>query len=163
MSFHEILEAIQNWGWCTALRESTLTFPIVEGSHLVGLAFFIGPLLMFDFRLTGIAWRDQPVSKVARNFVPFSIVGAVISFITGILLFCSEPVKCWDSNWFKIKVVMLLIAGGNALYFHTKTQATWGEWDNLPTPPARARSAGVLSIFLWSLVILAGRWTAYNF
>jgi hypothetical protein len=162
MSVLEICQAIQNWQWSTALRESILMFPLIEGLHLVGLAFIMGPVLMFDLRLAGALWTDQPVSKVAKVFVPFSLWGAALSFATGILLFCAEPVKCYDSGWFRIKVVMLAIAGGNALYFHFKTQTTWAAWDNLTIPPPAARRAGVVSIFLWSLVILAGRWTAYN-
>jgi hypothetical protein len=83
-------------------------------------------------------------------------------FVTGILLFCAEAVRCWNSGWFKIKIVMLAIAGANALYFHTKTQSTWSQWDTLAVPPVEARRAGWLSIALWTGVVFAGRWTAYN-
>jgi hypothetical protein len=153
---------LQNLGWCTSLRESTLAFPIVEGTHLLGLAFILGPVLMFDLRLSGLAWRDHPVSKIARIFVPYSLTGALLMFATGVALFCAEAVKCYNSGWFRIKVVLLIVAGLNALYFHTKTQSTWAAWDNRPTPPPNARMAGVLSMVFWAGVLLAGRWTAYN-
>lgn len=158
----ELCQRLQDIGWATALRESQFMFPIVEGIHLLGLAFILGPVLMLDFRLAGIAWRDLPVSRVAKTFVPYSIGGAVVMFATGILLFCAEAVRCWNSGWFKIKIVMLAIAGANALYFHTKTQSTWSQWDTLAIPPVEARRAGWLSIALWTGVVFAGRWTAYN-
>jgi hypothetical protein len=41
---------LQDMGWATALRESQLMFPFIEGLHLIGLAFIIGPVLMLDFR-----------------------------------------------------------------------------------------------------------------
>ena len=81
-----ICQQIQDMGWATALRESQLMFPVIEGIHLLGLAFILGPVLMLDFRLAGIAWRDLPVSKVANTFVPYSVGGAVVMFVTGILL-----------------------------------------------------------------------------
>ena len=76
----EYLRWLEGLGWTTALRESQYMFPIIEGIHLLGLAFVLGPVLMLDFRLTGIAWRDQPVSKIAKAFVPYSIGGAVVMF-----------------------------------------------------------------------------------
>ncbi|MFM2126162.1 MAG: hypothetical protein RL328_2613 [Acidobacteriota bacterium] len=157
-----LCQRLQDIGWATALRESQFMFPIVEGIHLLGLAFILGPVLMLDFRLAGVAWRDLPVSKVAKTFVPYSIGGAVVMFVTGLLLFCAEAVRCWNSGWFKIKLVALAVAGANALYFHTKTQSTWSQWDTLAVPPAEARRAGWLSIVLWTAVVFAGRWTAYN-
>ena len=62
-----LCQRLQDIGWATALRESQFMFPVVEGIHLLGLAFILGPVLMLDFRLTGIAWRNQPVSKIAQS------------------------------------------------------------------------------------------------
>jgi uncharacterized membrane protein len=153
------LESLQ---WATTLRESQFAFPVIEGAHLLGLAFIMGPVLMLDFRLVGLAWRDQPVSKVAQTFVPYSLGGAVVMFVTGIVLFCAEAVKCYQSGWFRIKVILLAAAGINALYFHTKTQSTWRAWDDRVVLPASARAAGIISLVVWAGVLLAGRWTAYT-
>lgn len=158
----ELCQSLQDVAWATALRESQLMFPIIEGLHLLGLAFIMGPVLMLDFRLAGIAWQGTPVSKIAKTFVPYSIGGAVVMFVTGLLLFCAEAVRCYNSGWFRIKLVLLLVAGANALYFHVKTQSTWASWDLAPVPPAAARRAGILSMIFWAGVIFAGRWTAYN-
>jgi len=158
----EYCQRLQDMGWATALRESQRMFPIIEGLHLLGLAFIMGPVLMLDFRLAGMAWRDTPVSKIAKTFVPYSLGGGALMFITGILLFCAEAVRCYNSGWFRIKLVLLAVAGGNALYFHLKTQSTWATGDSQAVPPPEARRAGVLSMVFWTGVIFAGRWTAYN-
>jgi hypothetical protein len=162
MDLLAICQTIQSWSWAVALRESQFMFPVIEGIHLLGLAFILGPVLMLDLRLAGAAWRDEPVSRISATFVPYSIGGAVLMFATGILLFCAEAVKCYQSGWFRIKVVLLVVAGINALYFHRKTQTTWGQWDNLAVPPPNARLAGILSMVFWAGVLLAGRWTAYT-
>ena len=158
----EYCQLLQDMGWATALRESQLMFPILEGLHLLGLAFIMGPVLMLDFRLAGMAWRDTPVSKIANTFVPYSLGGGALMFATGLLLFCAEAVRCYKSGWFRIKLILLFVAGANALYFHMKTQSTWATWDTLSVPPPEARRAGVLSMVFWTGVIFAGRWTAYN-
>src|SRR6185503_10852679 len=46
------------------IRESVWVFPIIEGTHLLGIALSVGLLCWFDLRLLGLAFRDVPVSKV---------------------------------------------------------------------------------------------------
>src|SRR5262249_49198778 len=46
------------------IRESVWVFPIIEGTHLLGIALSVGLLCWFDLRLMGFVFRDQPVSKV---------------------------------------------------------------------------------------------------
>lgn len=146
----------------TSIRESTLMFPILEGSHLLGLALMMAPVMMYDLRLTGLLWKTDPVSKVKWQFLPITFVGAFFMASTGTLLFWSEPVKCYESTYFRIKVLMLILASVNALVFHATIDRKTAEWDmDLPTP-VRARVAGFMSLFLWAGVIFAGRYTAYN-
>src|SRR5438552_2765733 len=47
----------------SGIRESVWVFPIIEGTHLLGIVLSVGMLCWFDLRLLGIALRDQPVSK----------------------------------------------------------------------------------------------------
>jgi hypothetical protein len=42
------------------------------------------------------------------------------------------------------------------------TQRQSATWDDAPRPPAAARIAGLASIVLWALVILAGRMMSYT-
>ena len=70
--------------------------------------------------------------------------------------------KCYNSVYFRIKVVALILAGLNAMVFHSTIDRTTAQWDTSSPPPLRARMAGILSLTLWTLVIFAGRYTAYN-
>lgn len=146
----------------TQIRESILVFPILEGTHLLGLALMMGPVMMYDLRLTGLLWRAEPVSKVKWSFLPITFTGFFLMISTGVLLFWSEPIKCYNSTYFRIKVVLLILAGLNALVFHSTIDRKTAEWDMDSPPPTRARFAGFCSLFLWILVIFAGRYTAYN-
>ena len=145
----------------TAIRESTLVFPVLEGSHLLGLALMMAPVIMYDLRLTGLLWTKDPVSKVKAQFMPITLAGFGLMVSTGILLFWSEPVKCYNSTYFRIIVVALILAGINA-GVHEFTDHDTSAWDMTFPMPSRAKVAGYTSLFMWTIVIFAGRYTAYN-
>jgi hypothetical protein len=94
--------------------------------------------------------------------LPITVAGAVLMVSTGLLLFWSEAVKCFNSNYFRVKIVMLILATINVIIFHSTVDRKIDEWENDPTPPSRAKLAGAMSILLWTGVIFAGRYTAYN-
>lgn len=161
-TFLKVLQWLQHTSISTQIRESTLLFPVLEGTHLLALAFTMAPVMMYDLRLIGLLWRTEPVSKVKAQFLPITLAGFGISLITGALLLCSEPVKCFGNVYFKVKVILLILAGLNALVFHATIDRTLERWDCALTPPLRARLAGIASLVLWVGVIVAGRYTAYN-
>lgn len=145
------------------ILESTLTFPIIEGFHLLGIALSVGVLCWFDLRLLGLVFRDYPVSKVWKQVMPVSLVGFSLMFVTGGLLFWAEAVTAYDSVHFWIKLGLILLAGANAAYFEFVTHPGISSWDNDPVPPRRARLAGLVSLTLWTAVIITGRTMAYSF
>jgi len=163
MSIVEICQWLQDTPWGTQLRESVWAFPIIEGTHLLSIAISAGTLLIMDLRLIGAIFQGEPVSRITRAVLPISIVGFAITFLTGALLFWCQAVKAWGSVYFKIKVVLLILAGINALVFELTLRRTVATWDTDPVPPFRARLAGFSGILLWTGVILAGRTIAYNF
>src|SRR5438034_5163838 len=63
---------------------------------------------------------------------------------------------------FWTKMVLMGLAGVNALYFHMTTYRSVAKWDKDPMLPYAGRVAGVLSLVLWAGVIIFGRLTAYN-
>ena len=146
----------------TGIRESIWAFPIIEATHVLALAISVGILLWFDLRLMGWGMKHQPISQVHRQVMPYAFFGFLVMFVTGVLLFWSEPEKCYLSGFFRAKVVFLILAGVNAGYFELSTKKTIEEWDKFPVPPMKARMAGSVSIISWAAVIVAGRATAYN-
>ena len=59
-----ICQWLQDSQFGTALHESTYMFPLIETTHVLGLAVSVGLILMTDLRLVGAFMRDQPVSEV---------------------------------------------------------------------------------------------------
>jgi hypothetical protein len=58
-------------------------------------------------------------------------------------------------------MVLILVAGMNALVFHSFAYQSVGKWDRDPAGPWPARFAGLFSILLWFGIVAAGRWIAY--
>lgn len=159
----ELCEWIADTTVGRGILESTLAFPIIEGIHLLGIAVSVGVLCWFDLRLLGLVFTDQPVSKVWKQVMPLAIPGFVLMFLSGGLLFWAEAVTAYNSVHFWIKVALILLAGLNALYFEFVTHPGVSAWDNDAVPPFKARMAGLVSLFLWTAVLITGRTMAYSF
>jgi hypothetical protein len=158
MSFFEWL---QETDISTAIRESRLVFPLLEGSHVMALALSVGIIVVLDVRLVGWGLRSTPVSRIFENLRPWALFGFAIMFVTGILLFVSEPVKCMTTPSFIVKLFLLAFAGANALFFDRGVYPSIAGWDTSLAIPWRAKFAGATSLFLWFTIIFLGRWTAY--
>lgn len=161
MSLGAFCEWLASTSGSIALHESLYVYPLVESAHVLSLLLFVGTVAFVDLRLLGWTLREVPVSEVARRLLPFTIAGFVIAATTGALLFYAIPVRTYTSVFFRVKVLMLLAAAGNAWLFHLRTR---GEvpWDRDATPPRTARLTGAFSLLAWTVVIVAGRMIAYN-
>jgi uncharacterized protein DUF6644 len=145
-----------------ALRESIWMYPIIETAHVLGLCLFVGTAALWDLRLMGWALKRVPVSQVKSQLLPWTAVGFVEMLISGALLVFSDPLRFYGNIFFRIKLLLLILAGLNALIFHRTVGRTTLEWDRSAQAPFRARIAGGASLTLWTLVIVTGRMIAYN-
>jgi hypothetical protein len=144
----------------TAIRESPSAYPIIESIHVLGITLLVGTVSIVDLRLLGVVLKREEVSEVVSQVLPLTWCGFVIMFVSGFLLFWSKAEQCYGNPAFRIKLVLLL-AGLNPLIFHStiyRRVATWGE---SAATPNKAKLAGVISLALWSAIIVSGRAIAY--
>jgi hypothetical protein len=153
---------LENTPPAAALRNSIWMFDILETIHTLGIVLVAGTIMLVDLRLLGLGLKRAPVSDVVSRFVPWTLGGFCLMALTGCSLFSSEAVKLYNSPAFRIKLVLLSLAGLNALVFHRTVYRRAFEWDNAPVAPARARMAGLFSLILWIAIIAAGRAIAYG-
>ncbi|MGB1778884.1 MAG: DUF6644 family protein [Longimicrobiales bacterium] len=157
-----LLDWLGNTPWSIALLESYYVWPLIESSHVVFLALFVGTAFMMDLRLVGLAFRGVPASSFIDRLLPWTRIGFAIMVMTGLLLFYSSPLRYYHNLFFRIKCVMLAIAGLNIWMFHSRIHTSIDLWDDVWTPPRAARIAGALSIVMWTGVVFSGRLIAYN-
>jgi len=162
LSLLSFAQWLDTHAWSTALHESFYMYPWIESTHVLTLMLFVGTLIAVDLRLLGVAFRNVPVSEMTGRLLPWTVAGFVIMVITGLLLFYAIPVRTYQSLWFRIKVVLLIVAGINAWVMHKKIMANQSVWDTAPKPPRGARISAALSLSTWAGVIVTGRFIAYN-
>jgi hypothetical protein len=140
MSLLEVCQSIEAMPVSAAVRESTWGFPILGALHVLALAWFGGAILVSALeRLGRVRLAPESMEHVGqwRNF------GVVALLVTGALLFCVEPVKCYQSISFRVKMALLVAVAVNAWAGH------------------RARFAAGLALLLWIAIVFAARGIAY--
>lgn len=157
-----MLEWLENTPGSLYIRESLMLYPLVETTHVLALCLFLGLIALLDLRLLGWGLRGVPVSEVAGRLLPWALVGFAVMAVSGALLFYSGPVKAAANVFFRVKMLLIVLTGVNALLFHFTVYRRVVTWDLAPSPPVRAKVAGALSLVLWCGVVICGRMQAYN-
>jgi uncharacterized protein DUF6644 len=160
MSIVSTLEWIESTELSTAIREGALYYPIIGGVHLLGIALFGGMLLATDLRLLGWAMQRRRVSDVMEQFRTWKRLGFVVITASGLLLGWCEPLKLYHSRSFWVKMALMLLVGVHALAFRAGVYRDAVKLDAGMT--RQARLAAVLSLLLWTGLIVSGRLIAFD-
>jgi hypothetical protein len=148
---------LQNSPIAVFVNTAGATYPIVEALHVIALSLVFGTILIVDLRLLGFASMSRPFTRVAHDLLRVTWAGFVLAVITGVLLFLPNAGSLYLNTPFQIKMVLLVLAGLNMFVFELITARNVGTWDLTSPPPNSARIAGILSISLWTAVIVFGR------
>ena len=137
-----------------SVRQSLWLFPAIETVHLLGMAALLATIGAFSLRLMGVVQGEESISAVGRRLLPWTWAAFAIQVITGAMLFSSEATHMIRNPAFQIKMLLIALAGVQALVFHRTA--------------LRSRAAGiatqvvgVISLALWIGVVAAGRWIGF--
>jgi uncharacterized protein DUF6644 len=159
--FARFLQWLYETQFSDMMRESLWAEPIVETIHVLTLTLFLGFAVMLDMRLLGVVLKRRRMSEVLAQFNPWLFAGFAVMIVTGVLLFCGDPIAFWSTTFFKVKMIMLVLAGLNVLIFNATIGRRVAQWDLDPRTPGQAKAAAVVSLLLWVLIVAAGRGIAY--
>ena len=147
--------------WCertaigTAVRDTIWAFPFIETFHLLALTSLLGSILLINMRVFGIGMRQFSVPQLALMLDPWILISIPVMLVSGILMAMSEPIKCYESYSFPIKMVFLVIA----IVYYFKVQRKFMVSEE--APPIRGKLAATIGISLWFVVSIAGRGIPY--
>lgn len=144
------------------IRENDLLFPLLESVHVVAICLVVGSILAVDLRLLGIAWLDQPLSRVTRGILPLTWGAFAVAVGSGGLMFVSNAAKYLGNGFFIAKMLLIGCAGLNMVIFHVISAKDQPRRDDQKRLPLPARLAGGVSIVLWILVVACGRWIGFT-
>ncbi|MEI9814256.1 MAG: DUF6644 family protein [Acidobacteriota bacterium] len=157
MDIDGILKSIEGWSLATAIRNGLYSFPMLESIHVIGLAVVFGTILIVDLRLMGVASISRPFQRMAPEILKWTWVGFAITLITGALMFTTNATVYFHNTYFRIKMLLLLLAGVNMGIFELTTGKRAQQWGQEASTPPAARTAARLSLLIWVGVIITGR------
>lgn len=135
-------------------------YPALEIMHILGIVILVGAALLFDVCLLGFS-RNLPLAAMSRYLLPWSQRGLILVIPSGILLFITNAESLGFDQTFWLKMILLVVAGINALVFHKigfKDQID----SKIPLKsPFNHKIQALVSIVVWIAVISCGRLLAY--
>src|SRR5580658_7116352 len=153
----EFCRWLYDLSWVVRLEESDNLFPIIESVHVLGIALMAGTIITVDLRIMGAIFREEPVRRIAQALLPYTWWGFALMVASGIPLFAAESVKVIYNPAFRVKLVLLALAGLNAALFHKTVYRTVDAWGRSALSPLGARVLAGMSATLWFGVIVSGR------
>lgn len=136
----------------TALRTHVWAYPALEVVHIVGIALLLGNLVLLELRVFGRG-AALPVKDLARLSLSVALCGFGLVAASGLLMFASQPAELLSNRVFTLKMLLLMLAGCNAAWFHGR--GSLARLDGL------ARAQMLASTMVWLAIVVCGRWIAY--
>ena len=127
-------------------------WPAFEALHFVGLCMLFAVVLAVDLRILGMA---KGLSfQALYQLLPFGMLGFVLNLVTGMLFFLAAPGQYVNNVEFHRKVIFIILAGINVLYFMLVDE-TWSVEPGVEAP-LRAKFVAASAIFIWLGVLYYG-------
>ena len=145
-------ESLEHVGWVTVLANTGWMYATVSVVHYFTLLFFIGTIALVDLRILGVADRNQTLSLLADQLLPWTWIGFALAMISGFLLFTTDAGDYAPDHVFQAKMLVILLA----VVFTVVVQVGLRKWNQLPAVPVSAKVIAALSLILWLGAILAG-------
>ena len=150
--------------WCaatalgTAIQMSPWAFAVIESVHLLGLAVIGGAVLLVDLRMLGFGLKGQSTAEIARAAFPWLVGSLIVMLVTGVGLFLSEPMKCYYSTAFAVKMTCLALV--IVFTFTVRMKVTMA--DEGRVRPPWLKLVALVSLALWFGVGASGRWIGFS-
>lgn len=130
------------------LRDAPWLMDALTVLHLVAVGVMLVVFLALDTRLL----RDvrSPLRLDLSTPLTIAAVALAVVLATGGVLFAADPTTCLGSNWFPLKLLLLLGVAFNAAWMYRTVHR--GIRQRQPLPP-RLRTAAMASLTGWCLLV----------
>jgi hypothetical protein len=137
MDIPNIVQRLYDTSLATSIRESFWS-PGIETFHVFAITIIVGSIMILDLRLLNFASCNRPVREVMAEVLPWTWVSFVLAVSSGFLLFISRAINYYPSWPFRIKMMLLVLAGANMMFFHVITFRNVHLWDKEKKTPVAA-------------------------
>lgn len=160
----ETLTAVSTWlaasGLTTWLASQMWVVPSLQSIHILAIGIILASLAMLDLRLAGFIGREQSMREMTLRFYPWIWGALAVLVTTGFLQIMAEPAREL-LNWVFWTKMGLIVT---AVLFTAPVRRLLEDCrfrDLAPRKQRIVRTCGLISLGLWVLVVVCGRWIAY--
>lgn len=155
-----MFEMLENTSLAIWVGESLWGYPLMLGSHVIGLAIVVGLFLMLDLRIIGFN-KGVALASFLRLF-RLAWIGLAINAASGFALFSSQATTFIESAPFLIKIACIALGVVIAVFIRRELTTNAATWDASDGKAAGlVRPLAFASIACWIVAICAGRLIAY--
>ena len=151
----ELLAGLESSWLGHAGRHSAWLYTAANLLHVLGAAFLVGGIMVFDLKV--LAEHGRNAWEVGRYAIPLAAVGLALQVPTGTLLLAVEARALGVNPAFILKLGFIALGLVNVGLFH----ARFGRALRKGAIPPQARLYALVSLAAWILALLAGRLIAY--
>ena len=140
--------------------ESLWGYPIMLGTHAIGLAIVVGIFVMLDLRILRVV---RGISFNAfLSLYRLAWIGFILNALSGSALFTSQATTFVESEPFLIKISAVIAGVIFGIFIQRRLKARAGDWDSADANiESSATTLASLSLVCWIGAIFAGRLIAY--
>jgi hypothetical protein len=153
------LEWLQSSWVGTMVAESLWGYPLFETIHAIGMAMLIGALGLINLRVLGYK-PELPLLRM-EELLPLAWIGFTMNAVSGILLFTSDAVYFFSSYTFRVKIVLIILAGINAALLGRRVFREAAAGGAVVVPDTATKAIAATSLLFWISAAIAGRLIAY--
>lgn len=141
------------------MEQNKLAFVAAETLHFMGLTILIGALMIIDLRGLGF-FKRMPLLE-AHKLVPVAIGAFLVQLLTGIAFIFNGPQNYFDDLSFRIKMLLVVLAGLNALAFEFAVFRPLAAGKSGVETGAVIKISSAASLIIWACVLICGRLIPY--
>jgi hypothetical protein len=157
MDIVAFLKSLEASGLATGIRDSLWLFPLIESTHVIGLALVFGTIVIIDLRLLGIASTQRSFKRMASDILKWTWAAFALTALTGTLMFITNTLVYYHNFFFRTKMLLLVLSGINMLIFELTAGRTIHNWDKAPSAPSAGKAVAAVSLVMWIGIIIMGR------
>ena len=135
--------------------------PATQTVHILAISVVLATMAMLDLRMLGWAGHRHPVNSLAARFLPAVWVALVVLAMTGVILIVGEPERELLNNAFRLKMVLVAVAAIILAFVQSTLKEGENFWSLTPRRQSLARVIGIVSLSIWLVIAICGRWIAY--
>ena len=149
-----VMRALEQSGLGVAARGSAWLYPLANLAHVLGGALLVGAIATFDIQLLRAA--PHPLATY-RAAMPIAAIGLALQIVSGFVMLSADAVPMLRNHAFQFKMAMFALGLVNVAAFYWR----FGGALSADAPLERGVVFAAVSLASWTLVLLAGRATAY--